>query len=130
MSDAVITLRSTVEMDAGLDLPEIERTLSFGERLFNSGFIRKGILLVLLAVAWQVYAIYLDNELMFPTLLATLQSMAENCRNGRASGAGLDIPARIADRLWRWCEPGWDPDRTRNQYAVWHGSSRNADRDV
>jgi NitT/TauT family transport system permease protein len=82
MFEPVITIRSAADMDAGMDQPEVERILSLPERLFNSATVRKAVLLILLALIWEGYARYLDNELMFPTLSATLQSLIENCRDG------------------------------------------------
>ncbi|MDR1614335.1 MAG: hypothetical protein LBS26_02070, partial [Campylobacteraceae bacterium] len=51
---------------------EIKIELSFFEKIFNIGVVRKALIIISLALIWQFYAAYLDNELMFPTFLATL----------------------------------------------------------
>ncbi|MGI4943285.1 MAG: ABC transporter permease [Janthinobacterium lividum] len=69
-------------MDAGMGQPEVERVLPFGERLWNSGVLRKTLFLIVLGAIWECYARYLDNPLLFPTLSETLQSGWENIQNG------------------------------------------------
>ena len=44
----------------------VEKPLTTGEKIFNNAAVRKGILLVLLAIIWQVYATMLANPLLFP----------------------------------------------------------------
>jgi NitT/TauT family transport system permease protein len=48
-------------------IAEIARPLSTAEKLWNQSLVRKVVILVLLAVAWQLYAQWLNNSLMFPT---------------------------------------------------------------
>lgn len=47
-------------------IAEIARPLSLAERLWNQPLVRKLLILLLLAVAWQCYAVKLNNPLMFP----------------------------------------------------------------
>ena len=82
MSDATILIHPERVMDAGLGAPEVERVLPLGERLWNSGLLRKSLFLVLLALIWEGYARYLDNPLLFPTFSETLESGWENIANG------------------------------------------------
>jgi NitT/TauT family transport system permease protein len=82
MSDATILVHPEAVMDAGMGQPEVERVLPFGERLWNSGVLRKTLFLIVLGLIWEVYARYLDNPLLFPTLSETLQSGWENIGNG------------------------------------------------
>ncbi|GAC1331760.1 MAG: ABC transporter permease [Beijerinckiaceae bacterium] len=70
----------------------VEKPLSTWERLYEQQALRKVIILVVLAVAWEVYARILDNELLFPTLTATLDAFWE----GMVSG---DLPRRIGYTL-------------------------------
>ena len=44
-------------------------------RLYASGTVRKSVLLVLLALAWEIYARALDNPLLFPTFTATVGAL-------------------------------------------------------
>ena len=41
--------------------------LGFWTRLYGNGAVRKSVLLVLLAAAWEIYARALGNPLLFPT---------------------------------------------------------------
>ena len=69
----------------------LERTLPWPERLWEQGWLRKGLILVLLAVLWECIARWQDNELLLPTFSATMRALAE----GLASGELLD-KARIS----------------------------------
>jgi NitT/TauT family transport system permease protein len=82
MSDATILIHPEAVMDAGMGQPEVERTLPLGERLWNSGALRKTLFLLLLGAVWEAYARFLDNPLLFPTFSETLQSGWENVQNG------------------------------------------------
>ncbi|MEA2842171.1 MAG: sulfonate transport system permease protein [Methylobacteriaceae bacterium] len=66
----------------------VEKPLSTWERLYEQSTLRKILILVALAVTWEVYARFLDNELLFPTLTATLDAFWEGMRTG-------DLPRRI-----------------------------------
>jgi NitT/TauT family transport system permease protein len=50
--------------------------------LYGDGRVRKGALLILLAVVWEVYARTLDNELLFPTFSATVAALLSSIRSG------------------------------------------------
>ena len=60
----------------------VEKPLSAAERLFNRGWLRKLLILVALAVVWETYARVLDNDLLFPTLTATLHAFADGVTSG------------------------------------------------
>ena len=53
----------------------VEKPLSWLERLGNHTALRRILLLIALATVWQVYATHLNNELLFPTFLATMQAL-------------------------------------------------------
>ena len=61
---------------------DIERKLSFLETLWDSAFVRKAALILILGLIWEGYGRWLDNPLLFPTLTDTLASSWENIRNG------------------------------------------------
>ena len=82
MSDATILIHPESVMDAGMGQPEVVRRLPLGERLWNSGALRKTLFLVVLALIWEGYARFLDNPLLFPTLSETLESAGEHLRSG------------------------------------------------
>lgn len=71
---------------------DIARPLPFGERLWASQGFRKILILVLLALAWEFYARWLQNPLMVPTFGATLGALWD----GIVSGV---IPQRLAVTL-------------------------------
>jgi NitT/TauT family transport system permease protein len=66
----------------GDQVTEVERKLSLAERLWASGTVRKTLILVLMAAAWQGYAIYRGNPLLLPTLTETIDSGVESFRDG------------------------------------------------
>ena len=75
---------------AGLDA--VERPIPAWERVWNQGWIRKTTLIVALALIWEAYGRYADNELLFPTFTATVQALLENLTNGV-------LPARAATSI-------------------------------
>jgi NitT/TauT family transport system permease protein len=60
----------------------VQRSLSIGERLYNMSGLRKAFLLIAIAMVWEAYARYVDNDLLFPTFSATIEAMATNIANG------------------------------------------------
>jgi NitT/TauT family transport system permease protein len=66
----------------GDEVTEVERKLGFAERLWASGTFRKTLIIVLMAAAWQGYAIYRGNPLLLPTLTETIDSGIESFRDG------------------------------------------------
>ncbi len=66
----------------GDNVTEVERKLGLAERLWASGTVRKTLIIVLMAAAWQGYAIYRGNPLLLPTLTETIESGMESIRDG------------------------------------------------
>ncbi|MDB5810803.1 MAG: transporter permease protein [Betaproteobacteria bacterium] len=60
----------------------VEKPLTTWEKIFNNAAVRKGILLLLLAAAWQIYSSVLNNPLLFPKFSDTLAAFYENIQNG------------------------------------------------
>jgi len=67
----------------------VAKPLSAWERIYNLGAVRKCLLLVALAVAWEVYARWLDNALLFPTFGATVEAFYDGMVHGE-----------LLDRAW------------------------------
>jgi NitT/TauT family transport system permease protein len=65
----------------------VQKPLTAWERAYGMGTIRKTLLLVVLALVWELYARQLDNPLLVPTFSATVLALWE----GLASG---DLQAR------------------------------------
>lgn len=78
MSTARIVMRDQNEAASG----EVEQKLSPLEMAWDSAFVRKAALIVILGLIWEGYGRWLDNPLLFPTLTDTLASSWENIRNG------------------------------------------------
>jgi NitT/TauT family transport system permease protein len=64
------------------DLGEVERSLSFGERLVNDDAARRLVVLIVLAASWELYARWVDNPLILPTLGATLATFFHDIGSG------------------------------------------------
>ncbi|MEP9365880.1 ABC transporter permease subunit [Xanthobacter sp. VNH20] len=76
------------------DAGAIERPLSLWEHLANMEGVRRGAIVVALMVAWQLYAIWLSNPLMFPTLTDTLRALWDGLVHGvllQRIGATLQV---------------------------------------
>ena len=82
MADPHIQVYGAGVMDAGLGLPEVMRELPAMERIFNSGTVRKSLFLLALGVIWEVYARFLDNPLLFPTLSDTIEAGWDAIKSG------------------------------------------------
>src|SRR5258708_19435617 len=59
---------TTVQKSFGV----VHKPLTRWERIYNHAGIRKGALLIAMAVIWELYARKIDNPLLFPTFSATL----------------------------------------------------------
>lgn len=65
----------------------VNKPLTAWERIWGSGFVRKALLLAMLAGIWQAYAMYLANPLVLPTFVDTIKAFARLVANG-------DLPSR------------------------------------
>ncbi|NTE87999.1 ABC transporter permease [Agrobacterium rubi] len=84
-----IILASDVEATKPYDnVKAVEQKLSAFETLWGIGALRKTLLILTLAIIWQVYASYLDNPLLFPTLSDTILTLIDRFADGT-------LPARI-----------------------------------
>jgi NitT/TauT family transport system permease protein len=85
----LLTFRPEIIRDVqSSDAPVIAKRLSAVERVYRHGFVRKALILAVLAVAWEAYGRWLGNPLLFPTFFQTVQAFVENIANGI-------IPARM-----------------------------------
>ncbi|WP_375461300.1 ABC transporter permease [uncultured Enterovirga sp.] len=72
---------ATLAAIAGEDAA-VERELPLIERLWASPTLRKTFLILMLGVIWEIYARFLDNPLLFPTLTETMEAVVERTRDG------------------------------------------------
>jgi NitT/TauT family transport system permease protein len=64
----------------------VEQKLSTVEVVWGVGAVRKTIIILVLAILWQLYAQYLDNPLLFPTLSDTLVTLWDRLVDGTLPG--------------------------------------------
>ena len=81
MGEARILLRDAADLNAVVPA-EVERKLTVPELLWNDGFVRKTVIILFLAAAWEVYGTILDNPLLFPTFHDTILTMFDKVRDG------------------------------------------------
>ncbi len=80
--------RATIIMKQGTAAPAagknavLVRQLSPWQKLWNNTFLRKTLIIALLAVAWEIYGQWLDNPLLFPTLSDTVRSFIDSIASG------------------------------------------------
>ena len=89
MSDTILRPEIVQTPPGAQDFGIIEKPLTPFERLYNQVWLRKVFLIVVLIVAWEIYARHLDNELLVPTFLATITAWW----TGVSSGV-------LPDRAW------------------------------
>jgi len=63
------------------ELP-VERALPLGERLASQAWLRKGLILVAIALLWELAARWQDNDLLLPTFSATARALFEGLASG------------------------------------------------
>jgi NitT/TauT family transport system permease protein len=64
----------------------VEQPLTRWEKLSDSAWFRKGILLLAFALIWQIYAMFLNSPLLFPSFTAMLEALVANLLNGELPG--------------------------------------------
>jgi NitT/TauT family transport system permease protein len=77
-------VRDTGHARAGA--PVVEKPLSVAERLYNQSWLRKAVILIVLAAVWEAYGRYLDNDLLFPTFSATVTAFVHGILDGTLPG--------------------------------------------
>jgi NitT/TauT family transport system permease protein len=70
------------------ELEVAARPLPLRTRLYANAGLRKTVLLVLLAAAWEIYARVLDNPLLFPTFTSTVGALLGSLASGSIPRAG------------------------------------------
>ena len=72
----------------------VERKTGLIEKFYGNAVLRKTVLLVLLAVLWEVYARWRNNPLTFPALSDTVMALFASLRTGtlpRAVGYSMTL---------------------------------------
>ena len=63
------------------DVP-LERVLPWTARIWAQDWVRRALILSVLALAWEVAARWQDNDLLLPTFTATMKALAEGVATG------------------------------------------------
>ena len=58
------------------------RPLPLGARIWSHSWVRKGLILLLLALAWQAAALWQDNDLLLPTFTASAKALVQGLASG------------------------------------------------
>ena len=82
-------LRDTV---AGGTIGVVQKPLTVWQRMANQGWLRKAFILVVIACGWEIYARHLNNALLVPTFVATLEAWYAAIVSG-------DIPVKVANSV-------------------------------
>jgi NitT/TauT family transport system permease protein len=64
------------------DVGDVERPLGVVERLTNNDGVRRLAILIVLGLIWELYARWVDNPLILPTLGATVDTFASDLMSG------------------------------------------------
>ncbi|MGO4672153.1 ABC transporter permease [Bosea sp. 2YAB26] len=79
----LLTFRPEIIRDVNSsDAPVVAKSLSLIERTYRLGFVRKGLILAVLAIAWEAYGRWLGNPLLFPTFGETVDAFVSNIASG------------------------------------------------
>jgi NitT/TauT family transport system permease protein len=74
---------------ASAGFPVVEKPLSAWEKLYENGGVRKTVLLMVLAAAWELYARWLNNPLLVPTFSATVEAFFRSVASGALPQAAV-----------------------------------------
>jgi NitT/TauT family transport system permease protein len=67
---------------AGSGFGVVQRPLGWSEKVFGHSAVRKALLLVAMAVIWEIYARWLDNSLLVPTFSETVTAFVQGIWSG------------------------------------------------
>src|SRR5450830_449479 len=67
----------------------IEKPLTLVEQIYNQAWLRKIAILVVLALAWELYGRWLDNELLVPPFSDAVRALVTDIANGTIPNRAL-----------------------------------------
>jgi NitT/TauT family transport system permease protein len=70
----------------------VQKPLTLCQRLANQSWLRKTLILAVIAVAWETYARHLNNALLVPTLSATVEAFSASIASG-------NIPQKVLNSV-------------------------------
>jgi NitT/TauT family transport system permease protein len=80
--DNVAPLRPEIVRDQTAQFAVVQKPLSTLERIYNQVWLRKLLILVVLALIWEAYGRFLNNDLLFPTFSATVRAFFDAILSG------------------------------------------------
>ncbi|MFP5427447.1 MAG: ABC transporter permease [Gammaproteobacteria bacterium] len=80
-----------VQLQPLLSVP-LERQLPLVQRLWQQGWLRKTVILLVLALLWEIAARYTDNDLLLPSFLQTAVALWDGMLSG-------ELPAKVGVSL-------------------------------
>jgi NitT/TauT family transport system permease protein len=81
-SEDVALLRPEIVRDQTAQFAVVQKPLSTLERIYNQVWLRKLLILVVLALIWEAYGRFLNNDLLFPTFSATVRAFFDAILSG------------------------------------------------
>jgi NitT/TauT family transport system permease protein len=81
------------EPAASTDIGVVQKQLTVWQRLTNRAWLRKVLILLVMAAVWEAYARYLNNPLLVPAFSATLEALQAGIISG-------DIPQKVANSVF------------------------------
>ncbi len=83
MTRATITMKKDAAAEDNGSKPVVViRELPLIQKVWGDAFVRKTVIILLLAVAWEIYGRLLDNPLLFPTLSDTIAAFIDRIGDG------------------------------------------------
>lgn len=82
MEPAVRSKEVIHEIVSAQEFGVVEKKLSVWESVYQIGAIRKGLILIVLALIWEFYARSVNNALMFPTFSSTMEAFGTGILSG------------------------------------------------
>ncbi len=70
------------EVVAGADIGVVQKPLTLWQTLVDQAWLRKVVILVVIAAAWEIYARQLNNSLLVPTFTATIDAFVTGIVSG------------------------------------------------
>jgi NitT/TauT family transport system permease protein len=80
--DNVAPLRPEIVRDQTVQFAVVQKPLSALERVYNQVWLRKLVILAVLALIWEAYGRFLNNDLLFPTFSATVRAFIDAILSG------------------------------------------------
>ena len=78
----IAPLRPEIVRDQTVQFAVVQKPLSTLERVYNQVWLRKLLILVVLALIWEAYGRALNNDLLFPTFSATVRAFFDAILSG------------------------------------------------